>query len=151
MTDELVQFLTERLDADEALARAPLSVPWAQRNWVLGETGEGSYVDLGTNHLDQVSGLNHSEMAHIAHHDPARVLREVEAKRAIVNSYVTATRTLGEAENIVREVAGAGDESGCEIGIYGKVNSAAEVMEAAVRCLAAVYNDHPDYHEEWRP
>lgn len=31
------------------------------------------------------------------------------------------------------------------------LNDDATVMEATIRALAAVYADHPDYREEWRP
>ena len=57
-------------------------------------------------------------------------LREVEAKRAIV--------ALGNAA----EAAGFGGEF-----FVGESHG----YENAVRALAAVYADHPDYREEWKP
>lgn len=58
---------------------------------------------------------------HIARHDPARVLREVGAKRRIVD-----------------DLAGALD--------WGHM---APVIKCVLRSLAAVYAAHPDYRQEW--
>ena len=58
---------------------------------------------------------------HIARHDPARVLVECEAKRRIVEEYTFDDGTP------------------------------AREGENALLYLAAVYPDHPDYREEWRP
>ena len=72
--DDLAAFLRARLDEDEAAARAAADGPW---------TSSGPYVDApGAGIIMQA---RHTEdAAHAARHDPARVLREVEAKRAIL-------------------------------------------------------------------
>ena len=56
---------------------------------------------------------------HLARHDPARVLREVEAKRRIVSRYAE--------------------------------NPAEPWPLFPLLEMAAVYVDHPDYREEWKP
>jgi hypothetical protein len=63
--------------------------------------------------------------AHIAHHDPAHVLREVAAKREIVNLY---DRGHGES---------------------GYLDGWNDASERALYHLAAVYADHPDFQDEW--
>lgn len=76
----------------------------------------------------------HNTRAHIARHDPARVLREVAAKKAIIEAWEL-------AHSIV-------DQPGCpddrRIGEF-------DGLDEAVRHLAAVYADRPGYDESWRP
>jgi hypothetical protein len=61
-----------------------------------------------------------------------RALREVEAKRAIIAGYALVSKDDGPGEP---EYA------------YGW----AEGLGMAVRALAAVYRDHPDYDPAWAP
>jgi hypothetical protein len=72
--------------------------------------------------------------AHIARHDPARVLREVEAKRKILAAYEPVAwndfRDSGEPEYAFGWAEGLG---------------------LAVRALAEAAAAHPDYDEAWRP
>jgi hypothetical protein len=121
---DLVEFLRARLDEDK----------WAARNaaadhpsWTYDPEQFAVYTDgypIASHRfgdpLAEVDGV------HIARHDPARVLREVEAKRRLISE-------------ILAECEGAGFDH--RRGIYGKV----------LRSLAAPYADHPDYREEWRP
>lgn len=64
---------------------------------------------------------------HIARHDPARVLAEVGAKRRIVE--------LHEGEHNCTTYIAAEDNNPCK----------------TLEILAVVYDDHPDYRDEWRP
>lgn len=68
-----------------------------------------------------------SAMAHIARHDPARVLRQCEALRAIVGDY---TRYLAEER---RRMNGWVTEKDSPIAL----------------ALASIWSDHPDYQQEW--
>lgn len=61
--------------------------------------------------------------------DPARVLAECEAKRQIV----------GECQEAIQE---------SEVMPYG---GSSGLGLAVLQSLAAVYADHPDYDEAWRP
>ena len=89
---------------------------------------------------------------HIAHHDPARVLREVEAKRKRLTLYLDAKETLAAAlkkappeddpataHSYVRERINANQASGRFV-----------ALEGSIRLDAAVYDDHPDYEELWK-
>ena len=60
---------------------------------------------------------------YIARHDPARVLREVEAKRRIVATAV--------------------------LMLDGGVSY--ESWESVLQDLALPYSEHPDYRQEWKP
>lgn len=72
--DPLVAFFTARLDEEETTAKAAAGGPW---------TGSGPYV--GAAGAGIIMQARHSEdAAHVARHDPARVLRDVEADRAIL-------------------------------------------------------------------
>ncbi|MFJ8627861.1 DUF6221 family protein [Kitasatospora sp. NPDC093550] len=64
---------------------------------------------------------------HIARFDPARVMAEVDAKRAIVDAYD-------------RSPGNDGTTVACHEGLH-----------TAVLLLASVYADHADYRDEWRP
>lgn len=75
--------------------------------------------------------------AHIARHNPARVLREVEAKRGIIERHEQA-REFGGKSTISAHVNAQDD---------GYVQACFD----ALRDLALPYADHPDYREEWRP
>jgi hypothetical protein len=75
------------------------------------------------------------------HYDPARALREVEAKRARLALMIEAR---GEMDKLL-----AGDTA-------GRVDQAMAIGRArgatvAVKHDVAVWSDHPDYDEAWRP
>ena len=105
MTANLIAFLRARLDEDERIARAPTP---GHEIWAATETesvaGPAVYDDQWrlvsgpmydhNNPLSNRDGAtgpayinDDALMEHIARHDPARVLREVEAKRRIVAMY----------------------------------------------------------------
>jgi hypothetical protein len=82
VADSLAQLRSEALDEDEAAAQAASPGPWhvsAESDEVLA--ADGITVADGF----ALSGRQlRATTEHIARHDPARVLREVEAKRAIL-------------------------------------------------------------------
>lgn len=140
MTD-LVEFLRARLDEDERAARKCLSVNQDRGEW----TFHDMQVRDDRDHLI-VKHTWPNEGDHITRHDPARVLREVEAKRRIVHAHAQPHECLA--------LSGSGERSAVD----GKPW---ELWEPAhtddhgpcfvLRCLALPYADHPDYREEWRP
>ncbi len=100
MTD-LVAFLRARLDEDEAEARETAD---ADAEFWSDVKGDGTYFDR---------------------FGPARVLREVEAKRVII------------AE--------------CEPRARAGIGAARMAAQRTLRILATVYRGHPDYRPEWKP
>jgi len=91
MTD-IVEFLTARLAHDQAEAEAARDAHMGyyategDAQWCVSDMGEGVHTEphgavvvVGSH-----GHLNDSVAHHIARHDPARVLAEVKAKRAIV-------------------------------------------------------------------
>lgn len=83
-------------------------------------------------------GWEHNQLSDVASmmqraYSPDRVLAECESKRQIVES---ATAHLQYAEQFPRD-----EEAGHQTPIW----------ETVLSYLAAVYADHPDYRDEWRP
>ena len=108
MDDPLTAFLTARLDEDEAVALA---------------AGSCDYYD----DMDESVPLR-DELNHALRHAPARVLREVAAKRAILADYLKAIDDYAEFDVI-------------------RVNH----LRRAVKLFAAIYDGHPDYDGGWAP
>ncbi|MET8630034.1 DUF6221 family protein [Kitasatospora sp. NPDC004669] len=116
-TSDVVTFLRARLQDDWNHARDAMmgSGQWrAERTVVVLDTG-AEIADVFLGPAD-----------HIARFDPARVLAEVAAKRAIVDAY----------------------EGRQEVAPLPTLQNG---LDTAVHLLASVYADHVDYREEWRP
>jgi hypothetical protein len=140
--DDLAAFLAARLDEDEAAAKAAKAPsPWKAAeheadNWIVTDAaGEPLIYDEGTPSLE--------EAAHIARHDPARVLREVEAKRTILAEHDPCYPTYYPTPS---------GQPTCGVCHSGGFDWDPERWPCAtVRALAVVYGDHPDYRPEWKP
>ena len=130
MSMTITDFLLARIAEDEAAAKAaaahgrwPSGDWWAEGSWWL-EGVEMLCVGKGSTGADVIAyAYAEPERAHIARHDPARVLAECEAKRRIVELFPDAAQD-GDGWN--------------------------DAGYSVLRDLAAVYADHPDYREEWR-
>lgn len=130
-------FLAARYDEDEATARAATQGRWHRnQGWASspsidageydtvigpGEVRCATYCYGGSSSVE----VSDEDAAHIAHHDPARVLAEVAAKRAI----------LAAASDYMPEL-----DSG---------DNGEWALDLVVRHLASPYADHPDYSPEW--
>ena len=124
---ELVVFLKARLDDDERVAKGAERTSTA--DWI--QAVLRSPFDFRTND-------------HIARHDPARVLREVEAKRRILARHKPGDPSTNAWAAPWCE--GCGYEGSLS---YPRTEHIDECPE--LRDLAIAYADHPDYREEWRP
>ena len=137
----IVEFLNARLDEDEETALASISgVPeraeWFYEEWEPRRPGSGDVIAPNdrdhSGYPERITcnpegvGVGIGDGPHIARHDPARVLREVESKRAILAQ-------LSEVDVVMTHDVGGHNAIG-----------------RAVRHLAAVYSDHPDYRQEWK-
>jgi hypothetical protein len=138
----LTEFLTARLDEDEA-------IPWrvvpyscepgccAPAGWV----GHQCLIcDPAPTYGGTVEAITQIAQEHDQQiHQRARVLREVAAKRAIVALHPP-TNTY----------APLGPDCGACGYLIGELFSTVDWPCPTLRHLAAVYADHPDYREEWR-
>lgn len=120
----LTDFLLARIDEDEEQARRggdPVG-------WVTFRQSDGSlgYTAVGswTEEGWLVDGRLVQDEHATAFYDPTRVLAECESKRRIIEA----------AANIIEP---------------DPARRAA--LEFVISQLAAVYADHPDYRDEWRP
>ncbi|MFE9850313.1 DUF6221 family protein [Streptomyces sp. NPDC005576] len=145
MTDDLVQFLRDRLDEDEAVARG-VTVPldwhqgpgdddpeWTSDEMVCMWPPEFHTPYEQDKHWRGLTADPAGLAAHIARHDPARILREVEAKRQMIETFES------------RYKAAKASNTSTTLGLEWVVR--ADVL----RLLALPYADHPDYQQEWRP
>lgn len=119
--DDLTAFLKARLDEDEQVARDADADAWRKAErpsiWVMREGGPVAQTQ------------DFEDAAHIARWDPARVLREVEAKRQIMGLH----RRQSELDY----------DPICDVCCY---TPPCETL----RTLALPYTDHKDYREEWK-
>lgn len=143
----IVEFLEARIAEDEAIAREAIVPHRPGTHWVweapdddgdpesprwlrtveefptTSGVGDLPGLPLGSDCMASPSAA----MPHIARHDPARVLRQCEAMRAIVGDY---KRYLAEER---RRMNGWVTEKDSPI----------------VLALASIWSDHPDYRVEW--
>ena len=119
-------FLCARLDEDEADAQKHLN-RFVDGEWrrVICDPLLGGYGGQSP-HRDLTVGLYIGRMS-----EPARVLREVEAKRAILRWHPSERMRYIDASRCPQ----------CEL----------TWPCPTVRLIAAVYSDHPDYRDEWKP
>ncbi|MER5843201.1 DUF6221 family protein [Streptomyces prasinus] len=136
MTDDLPDWLRAQLDEDERIARAASPGPWEQSG--IGEHGWGvSFGRAGAGVEAEDSDQGRADATHIAEHDPARVLREIDAKRAVLKMYVNATGWV---------------ERATELNVKSDNSKAAAVAYLdALKALALPYSDRPGFKESWRP
>jgi hypothetical protein len=127
---ELVVWLRAQLNEDERIARSAGLASWQNLD-MDGELRDD--VNAGT-----VAYTPRVETrAHIARHDPARVLREIDAKRQIL-------RAVEDAEVALRNT-----ELGAEL--HELMSGSANSLRAVMQMLALPYADRPGYRQEWRP
>ncbi|SFK92400.1 hypothetical protein SAMN05216275_14152 [Streptosporangium canum] len=136
---DLVAFLRARLDEDEQTARAAHGPNWN------AEKRDVAYGDEWV-----VSAMTRADAAHIARHDPARVLREVEAKRQIINEHPALPGFKeGHAYTVCTRCSDYRGDDDRSIG--DRLIRPAEAPCKTLRLLGLLYADHPDYRQEWNP
>lgn len=151
--DELVEWYGQQLDEDERTARAAGGASWEE----LPVSGWVHTTPLPTSEW-QPPGYDHhvaaaplaEDRAHIIRHDPARVLREIDAKRQMLAAYEDARRKCAEIGNEHWGAAGpSGDPSAVER--WKEHDAIAEALKPHLLNQAAAYADRPGYKESWRP
>ena len=132
---ELAEFIEARLADDEEAAREASTAEWYLAQPAKCECCQQIRAQDGGGSL--VCSADDRDAAHIVRHDPARVLREVEAKREILTRYGFAVRQAD-----VNQANG----NGAEAEAWEKIAGA---LELDTRSLAAIWSDHPDYDAAW--
>ncbi|MCX5587559.1 DUF6221 family protein [Streptomyces erythrochromogenes] len=146
--DDFVQFLRARLDEDEQVARAATPGPWSVNDKSYAESIDGPNgvaVVGGSRWGGEASVFESTEDAlHIAEHNPARVLAEVDAKRRLLDEHPPARGWDG------KNLDGPVCRTCAETGTDGDLNGDPYPC-TTLRLLALPYADRPGYREEWRP
>jgi hypothetical protein len=149
--EDLVQWLGAQLDEDERIARAATLGPWVQ-------SGIGDYgwtVDFGrpgagveTANTEQ--GLADADF--IAAHNPARVLREIDAKRRMLDRFTQADaeRTYIRERYRAAVLEGDDDRARSHQRELHEATLRLQIHRAVAGDLASAYAGRPGYREEWR-
>lgn len=136
MTDAQVQFLHDRLDEDERIARAAAWDEDVAAKWRAGSTPHGgvqgaprwyvedAYEDAVVSRVDPQGSEDQGIAEHIARHDPAHALAEIEAKRKAVDA--------------------------CAYFLHDSEDGPDPCASAVLAALTQPYADHPGYREEWK-
>lgn len=151
--DDLITWLRSQLDDDEQIANAAArdagEPVWSAGDEFLSEsvtTAETrSYIASGP-----YAGLNWEIRQHIAEYDPARVLREVEAKRRLVELHQPANPDAVPCEGY----AGWPDKPWfyCATCGSGEPNEYPITWPCeTIKLVALPYADRPGYLDTWRP
>jgi hypothetical protein len=130
--DDLTAFISARLSEDEAMAKAAARKrrgPWRVVGDAFRAVIHGSRATLS---VADTPGMAIAE--HIARHDPARVLREVAARR----------RTMARHERKPDK-----QQPWCGWCTDDRHFEAWPCDD--IRDLAATWSDHPDYRAGWSP
>lgn len=150
--DDLARWLGEQLDEDERIARG--ATEFASPQWHLDEDSTTVLMwppEPRVAEMERRKGLpvtsdewrgvmvdssgNAGLGQHVARHDPARVLREIESKRQMLRD---ADDFCAEYDNDIDDDNSAAQRAYCW-------------RDTIRRNLAVAYADRPGYLEEWRP
>ena len=143
MGSDLAGFLAARLDEDEDYARIMTEVG-ERRAAAATPADMADAFSLVITLLDDPQAqavLEHwTTSGHLPPNDLKRVLREAEAKRKILAEHEP--QPWGEPQPQLSRCPAHGDETTGWWTMWPCVE---------IRALAAVWSDHPDYDEAWRP
>jgi hypothetical protein len=129
--DELVVWLRGVLDEDERVARTLDGEGWSAQGCDIHGMRRVT-VDYSAEYVVACTLAVRGE--HIALHDPAAVLADIEAKRRVLDEQA-------------RLLDGATTCDHCDLTHEPAVDLAAVLL----RLLAMAYANRPGYREEWRP
>lgn len=144
---DLIAFLRARLDEDAAVIEKP-------ETWTAFDENEPTgtrRVDVDHSIERVVACTRAWRGAHIARHDPARVLREIDAKRRVIDTYAVVSGRSKDLSARRDRLKDRGhdllmSEMDLETAIHQR-----DVLASVLRLLALPYDQHPDYREEWKP
>uniref|UniRef100_UPI003F490A5C DUF6221 family protein n=1 Tax=Streptomyces sp. CA-141956 TaxID=3240051 RepID=UPI003F490A5C len=130
--DEVWSFCSDRLDDDARIAR---SVGF-DRIEVVDYLWKSKHLLLqGDNESASTTELDASLAEHVARHDPARVLAEVAWKRDQLAEHEPSLQAAERDGEVTPMVVCTIDGNDCPFTLG----------------LASLFDQHPDYREEWRP
>lgn len=138
--DDLVQWLRTQFNWDAAVARCACHLDEGQWQQDDPQRFQGRIMDdRGETVVKDEGMLSEQRARHVALHDPSRVLREIDAKRRIVECHEPWTASNGDT---ICGRCGREHIDGRPGGHYPC---------QTLRLLALPYADRAGYREEWRP
>ncbi|MBK3524840.1 MULTISPECIES: DUF6221 family protein [Streptomyces] len=150
---EFVQWLRAQFTEDERIARAADdSLGKVNMDWEYRPDDELGGKVVSARGYDLIYDVPAGIGAHVAEYDPRRALRELEAKRGILDLYATAVEDRVALRARMREALHTDpDEFGRLHRQESELMRVAEQLDPVVRLLGLPYVDRPGYREEWRP
>ena len=139
---KIEEFIEARVSEDEIAAAAALESLRVDQDYLSEDWAW--YRSVGWGGLANRAGTRSwgestAESSHINRHGPARVLRQCAMVRAMLKHAATAAEMDDRIEN---EWGGFGSRD---------LNTDPVIDTLMHRDLAAVWSDHPDYQQEWKP
>lgn len=153
--DEIAAFYAARLDEDDATARRNIGAGPGSQNG-LGDTEGGgpNWPDYQTFDGDEITAAN----AYLDRFRPLRMLREVAAGRKLLSEYQHLRERKSSHESHVRAVphytpfTRPGWPSDYDLLREGHfLEQALPLVLGLLKEKAAVWSDHPQYKEKWKP
>lgn len=149
MTDGLVAFLRARVDEDESAAlgaKGDTSGRWQQ--------DDGPPEDIVL--YDKSGKLTMGQARHIARHDPARVLADVAAKRALLADFLAERHYVNDGDCWYTCAAATEERDGGEVCDDSRLGGSCdcgrdERLQRRLHLLALPYAADPGYRPEWAP
>jgi hypothetical protein len=150
---DAAKFILARRAEDEATVRAVLGITVMARvqrglpapRWVPSPRDSAGVHD--TDGIPRVRLVWPREREHIIRHDPARVLDDVTADRALVDAY---TRHW-QACSAIAAARFKHEDGSSRVDEWIHHDTAVRALTPHVLARAARWKDHPDYQPKWAP
>ncbi len=150
----LVEFLTARLDEDEAAALAASGPKAKFRIWYVDPWYGGEFKGalLITRALGPITShpIPAEAAEHAARHDPDHALRVVTAHRRTIDRYVDLRDRCEVAWSDYSDWLEGKPGAGNAPGVSSHDPAIRDELERVLRDLASAYAGHGDYQEAWR-
>lgn len=147
-TPSLIDWLRAQIDEDERLARKAGGIEWRAAgidDKYVADARNGCAIACYTEVYPECAiGMDDDDAAHIANWDPARVLAEVQSKRAILDVHPIET-DLSEYERGL----GTGQSFGCRRCADDDGVIKGEGYCRTLQALAEPYRSRPGFRKEW--
>jgi hypothetical protein len=160
VTDSITDWLHAQLDEDATAVRQADSdlaatLRKAGRD-VADEYGDAEPPEEGVSTADRAWWIVQDAANYIARHDPARVLREIDADRELLSEYSRLLDAHAAHQREAARLAEAGDDA--DVIQLAALRREADYLPAMLHVLerwakrkAAVYAGRPGYRDAWRP
>jgi hypothetical protein len=156
VTADIAEFIRARLDEDKAIAEDAGRVGGGEWNATLDGPDEGKVdADKDIYPVAYAEGRpTWTQARHIARHDPARALRDVEAKRLILFEHLDNGNWARSDDGTLARISHGNQCTVCVEDSTGVGSEFAEMERfpcPTLRLLASEWSSHADYRAEWKP